>query len=180
MPNVVGSAYTDAARALAEFKVRRSEVASAEVPVVSVAQSPAAGRRCCRVTLCHCRYRPVLAGRQPRPPPRVRLQRPRTFWRLNAGEKTEARRGIFRGVVAIGAAVVLGLIFGALFMRHRVLRQRAVAAADEAIISMSPAPSTITSVDILLEEDAEPERVDASRIEAPPPEPQSKKLGEFK
>ena len=44
---------------------------------------------------------------------------------------------------------------GALLMRHWVLRQRAVAAADEAIVAMSPVPPGITSVDILLEEDAE-------------------------
>jgi hypothetical protein len=61
-------------------------------------------------------------------------------------------------------------------MRQWVLRQRAVAAADQAIVSMSPVPPAITSVDILLEEDAEPsESVDDLRIEgvSPPPEPLS-------
>jgi hypothetical protein len=77
-------------------------------------------------------------------------------------------------VVAIGAAIVLGLIFGALLMRHWVLRQRAVAAADEAIVGMSPTPSSYTSVDILLEEDAEAHaRADDLRIDTLAPHPQS-------
>ena len=77
-------------------------------------------------------------------------------------------------MIAIGAAIVLGLIFGALLMRHWVLRQRAVAAADEAIVGMSPTPPSFTSVDILLEEDAEAHaRADDLRLETLAPESQA-------
>ncbi len=41
-------------------------------------------------------------------------------------------------------------------MRQLLFRQRAVAAADEAISSMSPVPPRITTVDILLEEQPAP------------------------
>jgi hypothetical protein len=59
-------------------------------------------------------------------------------------------------------------------MRHWVLRQRAVAAADDAIVGLSPPPPSYTSVDILLEEDAEAHaRADDLRIETLAPRPQS-------
>jgi hypothetical protein len=73
----------------------------------------------------------------------------------------------------------LGLIFGALLMRQWLFRQRAVAAADDAITSMSPAPPVITAVDILLEEkDAEPkEHADDLQVEQTSLEPQVKDEG---
>ena len=150
MPNVVGRSYTDAARSLAEFKVTRSEIASAEARGRIVAQTPAAG-----VTLLpgDAVALQISAGpsavattadadaKSVAPPPTS-----------TSSAKPEVQRGVFRGVLAIGAAIVLGVIFGALLMRHWVFRQRAVAAADDAITAMSPVPPVITSVDILLEE----------------------------
>ncbi len=174
MPNVVGRAYTEAARSLAEFKVTRSEIASAEAPGHIVAQSPAPG-----VTLLpgEAVSLQVSAGTASTAAAAVDSAATSTAPSSASApaKKSESGRGIFRGVVAIGAAIVLGLIFGALLMRQWVLRQRAVAAADQAIVSMSPVPPAITSVDILLEEGAEPsERVDDLRIEAvSPPEPLS-------
>jgi len=74
---------------------------------------------------------------------------------------------------------VLGLIVGALMMRQWLFRQRAVAAADDVITSMSPAPPGITTVDILLEEEtAEPnELVDDLQVEPPSLERQEKDVG---
>ena len=174
MPNVVGRAYTDTARSLAEFKVSRNEITSAEAPGRIVAQSPAPGATLLPGDAVSLQ---VSTGTAATAAAAVDSASTSTAAsNASASEKkSESGRGIFRGVVAIGAAVVLGLIFGALLMRQWVLRQRAVAAADEAIVSMSPVPPAITSVDILLEEDAEPtERVDDLRIEpVPPPEPLS-------
>ncbi len=179
MPNVVGRDYTDAARSLAEFKVNRNEITSAEAPGRIVAQSPAPGATLLpgdavslQVSAGTASTAVAAADSAATPTAPSSAAAPE--------KKPESGRGIFRGAVAIGAAVVLGLIFGALLMRQWVLRQRAVAAADQAIVSMSPAPPAITSVDILLEEDAEPsERVDDLRIEAvPPPEPLSPEPGE--
>jgi beta-lactam-binding protein with PASTA domain len=173
MPNVVGRAYTDATRSLAEFKVSRSEIASAEAPGRIVAQSPAAGATLLPGDSVSLQ---VSAGAASTATAAVDSAAASTAPSSASApaNKTEGGRGVFRGVVAMGAAVVLGLIFGALLMRQWVLRQRAVAAADQAIVSMSPAPPAITSVDILLEEDAEPnKRGDDLRIEALPPELQS-------
>ena len=170
MPNVVGRAYTDAARTLAEFKVSRSEVASAEVPGRIVSQAPAAGATLLPGDAVSLQISAGPDGASAAVTAASSSATPTVPAGVSTPEKkAESGRGIFRSVVAIGAAVVLGLIVGALFMRHWVLRQRAVAAADEAIVSMSPAPSTVTSVDILLEEDAAPERVDDLQIEAPSP-----------
>jgi hypothetical protein len=74
---------------------------------------------------------------------------------------------------------MLGLIFGALLMRQWLFRQRAVAAADDTITSMSPAPPVITTVDILLEEEtAEPsDLVSDLQVEPPSLEPQEKDIG---
>ncbi len=169
MPNVVGRAYTDVARALAEFKVSRSEIASAEAAGRIVSQTPAAGATLLPGDSVSLQ---VSAGAESTvSAAAASLQHKRQLRDASVpAEKTEGGRGVFRGVVAIGAAIVLGLIFGALLMRQWVLRQRAVAAADEAIVAMSPAPPAITSVDILLEEDAEPdERADDLQIEALPP-----------
>ncbi|HVE89142.1 MAG TPA: PASTA domain-containing protein [Burkholderiaceae bacterium] len=164
MPNVVGRAYTDAARSLAEFKVTRSEIASAEARGRIVAQTPAAG-----VTLLpgDAVALQISAGpsavstttadanaKSVAPPPTS-----------TSSAKLGVERGVFRGVLAISAAIVLGLIFGALLMRHWVFRQRAVAAADDAITAMTPVPPVITSVDILLEEKRDDERGADVRIE---------------
>ena len=177
MPNVIGRAYTDAARSLAEFKVTRSEIASAEARGRIVAQTPAAG-----VTLLpgDTVALQISAGAGATPSVKTATAEadaattPNAASSASAPGKNESGRGVFRGVIAISAAVVLGLIFGALLMRQWFFRQRAVAAADDAITSMSPAPPVITSVDILLEEErAEPsEIVDNAQTEPPPPEPQ--------
>ena len=155
MPNVVGRAYTDAARSLAEFKVSRNEITSAEAPGRIVAQSPAPGATLLPGDAVSLQ---VSAGAASTAAAAVNSAATSTVPSSASApeKKPESGRGIFRGAVAIGAAVVLGLIFGALLMRQWVLRQRAVAAADQAIVSMSPVPPAITSVDILLEEDAEP------------------------
>ena len=154
MPNVVGRAYTDAARSLAEFKVSRSEVASAEARGRIIAQSPAAG-----VTLLpgDAVALQISAGDGSALTATAEVDTaatPAAPSGASTPTKTEGKRGVFRGVVAISAAIVLGLIFGALLMRQWVFRQRAVAAADGAITSMSAAPPALTSVDILLEEES--------------------------
>ncbi|HKO68408.1 MAG TPA: PASTA domain-containing protein [Burkholderiaceae bacterium] len=151
MPNVVGRAYTDAARSLAEFKVSRSDIISAETPGYIVAQSPAPG-----TTLLPGDAVSLQISASPAPTAATTVQAKSDSngsVAASATAKPETSRGIFRGVLAIGAAIVLGLIFGALLMRHLILRQRAVAAADQAIVAMSPAPPSVTSVDILLEEE---------------------------
>ncbi len=171
MPNVVGRAYTDAARSLAEFKVSRSEIASAEAAGRIVAQSPAAGTTLLPGDAVSLQ---ISAGTASTAAAAVQSSAASdTAATASPPAKPETSRGIFRGVIAIGAAIVLGLIFGALLMRHWVLRQRAVAAADEAIVAMSPVPATLTSVDILLEDDAEAEaEADDLRIETQPSQPQ--------
>jgi serine/threonine-protein kinase len=172
MPNVVGRAYTDAARSLAEFKVSRSEIASAEAPGRIVAQTPAAGTTLLPGDAVSLQ---ISAGAAASPATAVQSSStPNGPPIASTPAKPETPLGVVRGVVAIGAAIVLGLIFGALLMRHWVLRQRAVAAADEAIVGMSPTPSSYTSVDILLEEDAEAHaRADDLRIDTLAPHPQS-------
>jgi hypothetical protein len=171
MPNVVGRAYTDAARSLAEFKVSRSEIASAEAPGRIVAQTPAAGATLLPGDAVSLQ---ISAGAAASAATAVQSSMASNgHANASAAAKPETR-GVFRGVIAIGAAIVLGLIFGALLMRHWVLRQRAVAAADQAIVGMSPTPAAFTSVDILLEEDAEAHaRADDLRMETLVAEPQS-------
>ncbi|MBC8117959.1 MAG: PASTA domain-containing protein [Burkholderiaceae bacterium] len=150
MPNVIGRSYADAARSLAEFKITRSEADNAAPRDQIVAQTPAAGTT-------------LLPGAP------VALQ-------VSAGSVTKAGaaagstddrdhptqlaagREVLTGVLAISAAVVLGLIVGGLVMRQLLLRQRAVLAADDAITAMSGLPELpaqgLTSVDILLEDQA--------------------------
>jgi beta-lactam-binding protein with PASTA domain len=178
MPNVVGRADADAARSLAEFNVSRSAIASAEPRGRIVAQTPApgatllpgdsvslqisAGSDAASMTTeaNAAAMPPVLPG-------------------ASAVAEEEGGRGVFRGVLAVSAAVVLGLIVGALLMRQWLFRQRAVAAADDVITSMSPAPPVTTTVDIFLEEEtAEPtELVDDLPVEPPSLEPQEKDAG---
>jgi len=174
MPNVVGRAYTEAARSLAEFKVSRSEIASAEAPGHIVAQTPAPGATLLPGDTVSLQ---ISAGAASSAATAVQSGTGADAPPANAAAvKPEASRGIFRGAVAIGAAVVLGLIFGALLMRQWVLRQRAVAAADNAIVAMSPTPPVLTSVDILLEEENADAPIDESWAKtlapvAPPTEP---------
>ena len=150
MPNVVGRAYTDAAGSLAEFKVSRSEITSAEAPGHIVAQTPAPGATLLPGDAVSLQISAGAASTTAAVQSGAGANAPSA----NAAVvKPEASRGVFRGAVAIGAAVVLGVIFGALLMRQWILRQRAVAAADNAIVAMSPAPPVLTSVDILLEEE---------------------------
>jgi len=179
MPNVVGRADADAARSLAEFNVSRSAIASAEPRGRIVAQTPAPGATLLpgdSVSLqisagsgvASTATAEANAAAMPPLPPSA-----------SAVAEEEGGRGVFRGVLAVSAAVVLGLIVGALLMRQSLFRQRAVAAADDVITSMSPAPPGITTVDILLEEEtAEPnELVDDLQVEPPSLERQEKDVG---
>ena len=179
MPNVVGRADADAARSLAEFKVSRSAIASVEPRGRIVAQTPGPGATLLpgdSVSLqisagsgaASTATADASAAAMPPAPPST-----------SAPAEKEGGRSVFRSVLAVSAAVALGLIFGALLMRQWLFRQRAVAAADDAITSMSPAPPVITTVDILLEEEtAEPsELVDDLQVEPPPLEPQEKDVG---
>ena len=151
MPNVVGRPYTDAVGSLAEFKVSRTEIRSAEAPGHIVAQTPAPGATLLPGDAVSLQ---ISAGAASTAATAVQSGAGANAASANAAVvKPEASRGVFRGAVAIGAAVVLGVIFGALLMRQYVLRQRAVAAADNAIVAMSPAPPVLTSVDILLEDE---------------------------
>lgn len=175
MPNVVGRADADVARSLAEFKVSRSEIASAEQRGRVVAQTPAAGAPLLpgdsvslQISAGSGAGSTVTAEANAAPAPAS----------ASAPAETEGR-GVFRGVLAVSAAIGLGLIFGALLMRQWLFRQRAVAAADDAITSMSPAPPIITTVDILLEEETAEanDLVNDSQVEPPSSEPQEKDVG---
>ncbi|MGZ9059376.1 MAG: PASTA domain-containing protein, partial [Burkholderiaceae bacterium] len=170
MPNVVGRAYGDATRSLAEFKVSRSDIDGTEPRGQIIAQLPAAGSTLLpgdEVSL------QVSAGSGAAPTTAADAgAATTTASNASPAEKNASGRSLFRGVLAIAGAVLLGLIFGALLMRQLLFRQRAVAAADDAISSMSPAPPTITTVDILLEEEAArpAEPVSDVQIERPPVE----------
>jgi beta-lactam-binding protein with PASTA domain len=180
MPNVVGRADADAARSLAEFKVSRSEVASAETRGRIVAQTPAAGATLLPGDTVSLQISAGSgAASAATAEAKAAAMPPATSSASAVGEKEGGGRSVFRGVLAVSAAVALGLIVGALLMRHWLFRQRAVAAADDAITSMSPAPPVITTVDILLEEEtAEPnELVDDLPVEPPSLEPQEKDVG---
>jgi beta-lactam-binding protein with PASTA domain len=175
MPNVVGRADADAARSLAEFKVSRSAIASAELRGRVVAQTPAAGATLLpgdsvslQISAGSGAASTVTAAANAAPAPPS----------ASAPAETEGR-GVFRGVLAVSAAVGLGLILGALLMRQWLFRQRAVAAADDAITSMSPAPPVITTVDILLEEEtAKPgDLINNLQVGEPSLEPQEKDVG---
>jgi len=155
MPNVVGRSYADAARSLAEFKVSRSESASAEARGRIIAQVPAAGSTLMPGDAVSLQ---VSAGSGAASSATAAVEAAPTATASNGppAEKSTGGRSVFRGVLAIGGAILLGLIFGALLMRQLLFRQRAVAAADDAISSMSPAPPRLTTVDILLEEQPAP------------------------
>ena len=160
MPNVVGRAYADALRSLAEFKVSRSDVDSAEPGGRIVGQTPAAGSTLLpgdAVTLqvsvnsvtaaapatSNASNAGVADAGKPSAPPHS-----------GHGAKGNGGRQVLSGMFAIVGAIGVGLVIGALVMREWLFRQRAVAAADNAITQMSPAPPPmIASVDILLEEE---------------------------
>ncbi len=186
MPNVVGRSYADASRSLAEFKVSRNEVAGAEARGQIIAQLPAAGSTLlpgAEVSL------QVSAGAGAASTATATVNGGAAATSVSnapPAEKNAGGRSVFRGVMAIAGAILLGLIFGALLMRQLLFRQRAVAAADDAISSMSPEPTTITTVDILLEEEAaHPSEPVSDAQAAPPPveppetdsEPRQKDLG---
>ena len=156
MPNVVGRVYADVSRSLAEFNVSRTDVDNAAPRDQIIAQTPAAG-----ATLM--------------PGDAVGLQvsagAGRTAFAAATRSSSSAAPEIAsaRGVLAVGASVALGLIIGALLMRHWLTRQRVAAAADDVITSLSSTvpqptmpqptmsqptvPQPITTVDILLEDD---------------------------
>ncbi len=161
MPDVVGRSYADAARSLAEFKITRTAIESAEPRDQIVTQTPAAGSALTPGTAVALQ---VSAGS-----PALSATAAANTDATDAPKATGAR-GVLGGVMGIGAAVVLGLIIGGLVMRQWLSRQRAVAAANDAITSLSPLPAHgITAVDILLEDevDAERERGNQSENEQP-------------
>ena len=125
MPNVVGRVYADVSRSLAEFNVSRTDVDNAAPRDQIIAQTPAAG-----ATLM--------------PGDAVGLQvsagAGRTAFAAATRSSSSAAPELAsaRGVLAVGASVALGLIIGALLMRHWLTRQRVAAAADDVITSLSP------------------------------------------
>jgi beta-lactam-binding protein with PASTA domain len=179
MPNVVGRADADAARSLAEFKVNRSAIASAEPRDRIVAQTPAPGATLLPGDSVSLQVSAGSGAASMATAETNAAAMPPVLPSASAVAEKEGERGVFRGVLAVSAAVMLGLILGALLMRHWLFRQRVVAAADDAITSMSPAPPVITTVDILLEEEtAEPNAlVDDLPVEPPSLEPQEKDVG---
>ena len=101
MPNVVGRAYTDAARSLAEFKVSRSEIASAEARGRIVAQTPAAGATLLpgdavslQISAGSGAASTATADADAAP------TSDRTSERFGRSRKPESGRGVFRGVIA--------------------------------------------------------------------------------
>jgi beta-lactam-binding protein with PASTA domain len=178
MPNVVGRADADAARSLAEFNVSRSAIASAEPRGRIVAQTPAPGATLLPGDSVSLQISAGSGAASTATGEANAAAMPPVLPSASAVAEEKTGRGVFRGVLAVSAAVVLGLIVGALLMRQWLLRQRAVAAADDVITSMSPAPP-VTTVDILLEEEtAEPnELVDDLPVEPPSLEPQEKDAG---
>ncbi len=184
MPNVIGRSYFDAARSLAEFKVSRSDIASAEVRGRIVAQTPSAGSTLMPGDAVALQVSAGIGATTPAETNAAESATTPSAPMTPSAVKPESGRSVFRGVLAIGGAIVLGVVFGGLLMRQWLFRQRAVAAADSAITAMSPEPPTITSVDILLEEEtAEQRALDGDlRVDAPlagpvSAEPQQNHLG---
>lgn len=164
MPNVVGRTYAEAARSLAEFKITRTEIEHAAPRHRVVAQTPAA-----TTTLMPGDAVALQVSTGPAVAESAAKAATNSTNEPNAPKAT-TNRGVLAGVLAISAAVVLGLIGGGLLMRQWLSRQRAVAAADHAITTLSPAPLAVTTVDILLEEEANAEP--APDIPLPPAPPQ--------
>ena len=170
MPNVVGLTYADAARSLAEFKISRTEIESAAPRDRIVAQTPTATSTLmpgATVTL-----QVSTGGATASAAAAKATTNTSSAPSAVNPSKAASGRGVLAGVLGISAAVVLGLIAGGLLMRQWLLRQRAVAAADHAITSLSSAPPAVTTVDILLEEEAAAERAPGNHAE--PEEPQEK------
>lgn len=143
MPNVVGRTYADAARALAEFKISRTETDNAAPRDQIIAQTPAAGSTLMpgdAVALQVSAGSPAAAA-SPSPPD------------APAVAATTGGRDVLAVVLAIAAAVLLGLIAGGLLMRQWLIRRQAVAPADDAVTSPLSLPTQgITAVDILLDD----------------------------
>ena len=116
MPNVVGRTYTDAARSLAEFKITRTEADNAAPRDQIVGQTPAAGTTLASGAAVALQ---VSAG-----PPKASPAAGSAEDRVPAAPPA-AGREVLTGVLAISAAVILGLIIGGLVMRQLLLRQRA-------------------------------------------------------
>ncbi|MEP6608091.1 MAG: PASTA domain-containing protein [Burkholderiaceae bacterium] len=149
MPNVIGRSYADATRSLAEFKVTRTESESPVGRDQILAQTPPPGSTLVAgdSVVLQVSAGPKLAS--------VATTIDTAGSTVAAASKPSAARGVLTGVLAISAAVLLGLIAGGLLMRQLLLRRRAVAAADDVITSMSDLPvQGVSSVDILLEDDA--------------------------
>jgi len=163
MPNVVGRNYMDAARSLAEFKVSRTESQNGRPRDQIIGQRPAAGATLLPGDTVALEVSAGPGGDTPATVAGTASAAP-----APAPPKVTGGRGVLTGMLAISAAVVLGLIVGGLVMRQILLRQRAVTAADDAITSLSP--QGITAVDILLEDEAaaaERESADKTRSEPP-------------
>jgi beta-lactam-binding protein with PASTA domain len=145
MPNVVGRVYADVSRSLAEFNVSRTDVDNAAPREQIIAQTPAAGSTLMPGDAVGLQVS-AGAGRT-------------AFAATRSSSSAAPEVASARGVLAVGASVALGLIIGALLMRHWLTRQRVAAAADDVITSLSPTvpqptvPQPITSVDILLDDD---------------------------
>lgn len=166
MPNVVGRTYAEAARSLAEFKITRTEIENAAPRDRVVAQTPAA-----TTTLMPGDAVALQVSTGPAVAESAAKAATNATNEPNAPKAT-TNRGVLAGVLAISAAVVLGLIGGGLLMRQWLSRQRAVAAADHAITTLSPAPLAVTTVDILLAEEAAAEPTpDIPLAPAPPQTP---------
>ncbi|MGH6610548.1 MAG: PASTA domain-containing protein, partial [Burkholderiaceae bacterium] len=169
MPNVVGRSYADASRALAEFKVTRTETAGKAPRDQVLSQIPAAGSTLQPGDAVTLQVSAGAANAQAVATPEADAKIAANAAASSASDPSEP--GSWRAALAIGAAVLLGVIAGALVMRQWLIRQRSDAVADDAIASLSP---SISSVDILLEEsvpqyvkdepsqetDSEPEQVE--------------------
>lgn len=150
MPNVVGRAYADAARALAEFKVSRTEMDNAAPREQIVAQSPAAGSTLMPGDAVALQ---VSAGSPAAAAITGAQAASSSAPAAPAASKTAGGRNVLAVVLAIAAAVLLGLIAGGLLMRQWLFRRQA--AADDAMTALPPLPPHgITAVDILLEDEA--------------------------
>lgn len=164
MPNVVGRTYTDAARALAEFKVSRTEMDNAAPRDQIVAQTPAAGSTLMPgdvVALQVSAGSPVAAAgtgvvAASSSAPGAPAAATKATTATSSGG-----RNVLAVVLAIAAAVLLGLIAGGLLMRQWLFRRQA--AAEDAMTSLPSLPQDgntagITAVDILLDDQAAAER----------------------
>ena len=153
MPSIVGRSYADASRLLAEFKVNRIDVENAAPRGQIISQTPVAGST---LMVGDAVALQISAGASVAPPAPASSG---STTPVADAAKGGAASGVLAGVLGISAAVVLGLIVGALVMRQLLLRRRAITAADDAITSLTP--HGLTSVDILLEDEPKDRSTDA-------------------